>query len=50
MLQSKAGIDNPDYLAQKSVLESIEAVEVPFDRIATAAQMFKDELANAGDS
>jgi hypothetical protein len=50
MLQSKAGIHNPDYVAQKAVLESIEAVEAPFDRIEEAAELLKEARAKSSDS
>jgi pyruvate-ferredoxin/flavodoxin oxidoreductase len=45
MMQSRAGIRNPDYEAQKAVRAALQADGVPEDRIGFAAQRFAEELA-----
>ena len=45
MMQSRAGIRNPDYEAQKAVRAALQADGAPEDRIGFAVRRFAEELA-----
>jgi len=46
MLQSKAGIYNKDYAAQRSLLKKVDAGEIPMeDFLARSAEMLEEEVA-----
>ena len=51
MLQSRAGVRNVDYEAQKAVRAALEAEETPpVDRVVYATEHFAQELANLATS
>jgi pyruvate-ferredoxin/flavodoxin oxidoreductase len=46
MLQSKAGVANKDYLAQKAMLKKVDAGEIPLaDAQTKTRELFEAELA-----
>ena len=46
MLQSKAGVENQDYLAQKNLLKKVDAGEVSIDDLLSkTAELYAAELA-----
>ena len=46
MLQSKAGIVNKEYAAQRAILADVDAGKLPLDEICTCAdRMLKERLA-----
>ena len=48
LLQSKAGVENREYLAQRALLEKVDAGEIPLDEFRSkSSELHKAELAQA---